>query len=136
MADFSLNNLANNPNFDFCNIIKSMDSSNEFVSNESPYSDVFIQCTYTNENDFIKSQTTAKMPYVLSLNIQSLMAKFNEFSTLILNLTNDNRAPTFICIQEVWQVPDPDFVSLHGYQPLIFKCRSNNVQGGGVGIYV
>jgi hypothetical protein len=136
MADFSLNNLASNPNYDFRNVINNSDSTNKFVSNESPYSDVNIQCTYTNETDFIKSHNTAKMPFVLSLNIQSLMAKFNDFSSLIINLTNSKRAPTFICLQEIWQVPDSDFVTLPGYQPLIYKCRSNNVQGGGVGIYV
>ena len=45
-------------------------------------------------------------------------------------------APDVICIQELWQFPDNASFKLNGYHPLIYKLRRNNVQGGGVGIYV
>jgi hypothetical protein len=45
-------------------------------------------------------------------------------------------APDVICIQELWQFPDSVNFNLYDYHPLIYQLRSNNVQGGGVGIYV
>ncbi len=41
-----------------------------------------------------------------------------------------------VCLQEIWQIPSHANFSLHGYSNLEYKTRSNNVQGGGVGIYV
>jgi hypothetical protein len=136
MADFSLNNLANNEIFDFSKIIYNSESTNDFISQESPYDDINLQCTYTNETDFISANSNCTTPYVMSVNIQSLVSKFTDFSSLIYELAKNNCAPIIICIQEIWQIPCDDFISLKGYQPLIYKCRNNNTQGGGVGIYV
>jgi hypothetical protein len=47
-----------------------------------------------------------------------------------------NTAPSIICVQELWQFPNTLSFSLPGFHPLEFKLRRNNVQGGGVGIYV
>ena len=47
-----------------------------------------------------------------------------------------NSAPDIIALQEIWQFsPDASF-PLPGYQPLFYKQRRNNVQGGWVGIYI
>ena len=70
-----------------------------------------------------------------SLNIQSLPAKFNEFSDFISNLLYNNAAPEIICLQELWQIADPNLLSLPSYHPLLFKLR-HNIKGGGVGIYI
>ena len=44
-------------------------------------------------------------------------------------------SPDIICLQEIWNIPNKDFVKLPGYHPLIFTCRVKS-QGGGVGIFV
>jgi hypothetical protein len=73
---------------------------------------------------------------VLSVNIQSLPAKFNKFAELIKAMQNDNTHPNVICLQELWKLANPDMYVLDGYHPLVFKSRANNVQGGGVGLYI
>ena len=75
-------------------------------------------------------------PLVLSLNIQSLQSKYNELCTFINNLQLSYCEPDIICLQEIWRIPDGEFFPLDGYHPLVFKIWHNNVQGGGVGIYV
>ena len=71
----------------------------------------------------------------MSLNVQSLNAKFNDLIDLLDSLTY-SKCPDIICMQELWQFPDKMDFSLAGYQPLFYKLRSGGVQGGGVGIFV
>ena len=71
---------------------------------------------------------------MLSLNIQSITAKFDEFNDLIQSL--DGFKFDVICLQELWKMHNPDLFNLNGYHKLLFKSRSANVQGGGVGIFV
>ena len=66
----------------------------------------------------------------MSLNIQSLSAKYSVFRDLILELGASSCLPDVICLQEVWTVVDADLFPLPGYQPLIFKTRATG-QGGG-----
>ena len=63
-------------------------------SSESPYIDIEnISCYLQQyENDFI----------LLSLNIQSLNAKFDVFQSLLTELSNSNIFVSAICIQESW----------------------------------
>jgi hypothetical protein len=44
-------------------------------------------------------------------------------------------SPDVICLQELWQIHDTNSLSLNQYKPIVYKTRSNNVQGGGVGFY-
>ena len=44
-------------------------------------------------------------------------------------------APDVIALQEIWQIQDPAFFPLPNYNLIEFKCRRNNVQGGGVGLF-
>ena len=141
MAEFLLNNLTTDPKFDFLNTIKSSAMSdekddNDYISINSPYELSNITCNYKSETDFIQQFRNSPQPSILSINIQSLSSKFNEFSSLINSLLTNNCAPDVICMQELWRIPDSEIFNLAGYHPLIFKSRSNNVQGGGVGIYV
>ena len=71
----------------------------------------------------------------MSLNIQSLPAKYTDLKCLIISLLKHNCSPDIICIQETWNVIDPSLFSLPNYQPLIVKCRQLS-QGGGVGFYI
>jgi len=67
----------------------------------------------------------------MSLNIQSLSAKYSVFRDLILELGASSCLPDVICLQEVWTVVDADLFPLPGYQPLIFKTRATGQGGGG-----
>jgi len=73
---------------------------------------------------------------IFSLNIQSISAKFQEFLELINLFSAHNCSPDVICLQELWRFPEYANFSLPGYNPLIFKLRNSNTQGGGVGIFI
>jgi exonuclease III len=55
---------------------------------------------------------------------------------MILFLAENNASPDVICLQETWQIVNQDMFSIKGYHDPLFKLRSVNTQGGGVGIYV
>jgi exonuclease III len=71
----------------------------------------------------------------LSINIQSLPAKFNELKELIDLFDSKKCLPDVILLQEIWHIADPNLFMLNYYHPLIFKCRAK-AQGGGVGMYI
>ena len=71
---------------------------------------------------------------MMSFNIQSISAKFNEFTDFLDSLGKFKF--DIICLQELWKMCDPNLFNIDGYHSLIFKSRSNNKQGGGVGIFV
>ena len=73
---------------------------------------------------------------LMSLNIQSLPTKFNEFSPFINELFFQKCAPDIIALQELWQLNDASIYKLNGYQKLVFKSRAAKIQGGGVGLYI
>ena len=137
MANFSLDSLSNDPAFNFLNILSNCsEDDNSFISTDSPYSCTEISCHYMCETEFTDKFSSLRNPTVLSLNIQSLPAKFVEFCAIINSLMAKNCAPDIICLQEIWRLTDSSFFNLHGYHPLEFKSRHNDAQGGGVGIYV
>jgi hypothetical protein len=72
---------------------------------------------------------------ILSINIQSLPAKYSELKDLIEMFENKNCAPDVILLQEIWQIDNVNNFDLPNYYPLIYKCRTN-ARGGVVGIYV
>ena len=83
--EFHYENLSNNPNFNFLNTLhNSLDSDNfnSFFSgdnNESPYDSLDIHCTYSSVTDCTHTNDLT----VLSLNIQSLNAKYSDLKDLI-----------------------------------------------------
>ena len=88
---------------------------------------------YLDEQEFIKNYGSNPSLSLLTLNIQSINAKFNEFSELLKSLQNGKCTPDIICLQELWKVCNSEVLNIDGYSLLVFKSRSNNVQGGGVG---
>ena len=68
------------------------------------------------------------------INIQSLPAKFVEFSDLISQFSCDS-SPDIICLQETWKIVDNSFFPLANYHTLETNLRQES-RGGGVGIYV
>ena len=70
----------------------------------------------------------------MSLNIQSLPAKFTELKNFISQLAINNSLPDIICLQELWNLHDVSAFSIPGYFPLECTLRTLS-QGGGVGFY-
>ena len=105
-----------------------------FVNNQwSPYSNINLNCSYTEIAD-LKSLDPDKFT-VLSLNIQSLPAKFNEFSELISEFPSFDLCPEIICLQETWNIIDNSMFPLINYHPLLTNLR-RSARGGGVSIYI
>jgi hypothetical protein len=71
----------------------------------------------------------------MSLNVQSLPAKYTELYESISFLNNNHCAPDIICLQETWKVQDSALFSLPCYHLPIIKQR-NSCNGGGVGLYI
>ena len=124
------------PRFDFLSIINDINEEDavpdSFFINEqcSPYSNVNLSCNFL-ETDELANLETDKFT-VLSINIQSLPAKFVELSETMCDFVT---SPDIICLQETWQVADNSFFPLQNYHTLETNLR-NNTRGGGVGIYV
>ena len=104
--------------------------------NDSPYSNLDVQRTYFDENQYVTNFKNLKKFSIHSLNIQSLPSKFTEFQELIQHFQRNNCEPDILCVQETWQILYIPSVSLDNYSPIECKLRSNLTQGGGVGIYL
>jgi hypothetical protein len=145
MADISsydLDSLVMDPTFDFLHLFATnsddADSTpffNDLDNLDSPYLASKFSTQFMDSLSFSsKFSNSPKISY-LTLNIQSLPAKYNELLELITHFSSKNCSPYAICLQEIWNVNDPNQFPLPGYQPFIFTTRSSG-QGGGVGIYL
>ena len=86
------------------------------------------------ELEFVKSYSNHSNFLFYSLNIQSLPAKYNEFSEHVNTLCMNNCGPDIICLQETWRIQDSSHFILREYSELHVKSRFNK-QGGGVGLF-
>jgi hypothetical protein len=129
----SIDNLATDPNFNFLNKLSNSDDDDDYLS---PYENLANNSMYLDEHTYHTNFKNCPDFTMLTLNIQSLPAKFSEFDEFITLMSHNNCAPDVICLQELWQFPADVCFNLKGYHPLIFTLRRNNVQGGGVGIYL
>ena len=141
MADnfkFSLGNIANDPNFDFLNSFLQQEDDDtvlpDFLTdNNSPYTTSTFNCTYVSEDNLHIHPSNKKLS-IMSVNIQSLSAKFSELKDFLSQLSLNNSLPDIICLQELWNLKDVSSFNLAGYSQLECKLREKS-QGGGVGIY-
>ncbi len=137
-ANFTYENthlLSEDPKFNFLNILRNNNTSHdnwEIPHSEyiTPYENYDINCSYSSTVNCSKKSNNALN--ILSFNIQSLCSKFNDLTDLISELCDSGSQPDLICLQEIWQLPNDSNFCIHGYQPLVYKCRSNNTQGGGL----
>jgi len=129
------NEIKSNPELNFLNKILDNDQSDEFFI-DSPYSLTNFDCSYITENSYINLNHSASKFNILSLNIQSLPAKYESLKFFLTKLLNAGCGPDVICIQEIWQINSEAEFKIHGYQPLVYKSRNGGVQGGGVGFYI
>jgi endonuclease/exonuclease/phosphatase family metal-dependent hydrolase len=142
--DFSMDKLLNNPDFDFISKLfndpnQDLDgnSFNPFETNDSgsPYSPNNFKCSYLDPIETCAYLNNDNRVSIMSINIQSISAKFNELKELIDIFDSKNCTPDIILLQEIWNIPNANMFLLDNYHPLIYKCRSHS-RGGGVGIYV
>jgi hypothetical protein len=134
----TLDSININPAFDFLSHYASAipaDDDDDPANIISPYSNIDMCCKYFDETEFANEFKLKNEQLFLSLNIQSLPAKFNELEEFIIFLKNNCCEPDFICLQETWRIFDQSLFNIDGYN-LEIKSRSSNTQGGGVGIYI
>ncbi len=97
--------------------------------NDDPYSNINITSKFYDVNSL--SQLCANgQPIYLSLNIQSLNSKFEEFKQFIIELRQKNVNIDVIALQETWDIQYPDLLSIPGFQTIVFKNR-RGMRGGG-----
>ena len=136
--DLGIDAIDSDPNFNFLTKISNPDpDEDEFMFSNpdfSPYSETDFKCSYI-ETDHFRNNPTINDFSVLSLNIQSLPAKYNELNDMLNKLSASNFSPEVICLQEIWQINDPSLFPLSNFQTLEFNTRTN-ARGGGVGIFV
>ena len=109
-------------------------SEDENELTDSPYSNSTITCNYYDNEQFLSKFGNTGSLSMLSFNIQSITAKFNEFEDFLSSLNKF----TFdiICLQELWKMHNLDMFQLNSHHKLICKSRASNTQGGGVGIFI
>jgi hypothetical protein len=134
--NLSIGGLTANPNFDFINNINSNSnddhgSLNFFDDNvDSPYNPNSFNCSYVDINTLCNSNNHPKNLSFMSLNIQSLPAKYSELKDLLDFTASTNFLPDIILLQEIWHVPDDGIIINHYF---------SNVEqrgGGGGGVYM
>ena len=139
--DISLDSVCNDAKYDFLHkMLSEKDDTHSLTNNfsedvDSPYNDCSFICNFMDETEYCTKYSNSKNLSCCSFNVQSLPAKFNELSDFISLMLSNSAAPDILCIQELWQIPDPIALSLPSYHNLVFKLR-HNTQGGGVGIYI
>jgi exonuclease III len=122
--------LNTNPSYDFNHILNSFyNDDNNDINTIDLFDSKYYDC-----NSLINTFQNTSGSLFLSINICSLMSKFNSLSEFFLNLTNKNLNVELLALQETWAVPYPELLTIPGYK-LITKTRANN-RGGGVGFYV
>ena len=136
--DLGTNAIDSDPNFNFLSKISSNENEeDDFLFNNpdfSPFSETEFVCSYIGSDHF-RNNNLCNDFSVLSLNIQSLPAKFNELNDMLNELSSSNFTPDVICLQEIWQIIDPSLFPLSNYHTLELNTRKN-AKGGGVGIFV
>ena len=90
-------------------------------------------CKYYSEEDiknFLNS-TNTKYLSTFSINVQSILSKFNDVTLFIDNINSGNSKLNILAMQEIWHSFDLTF---NGYQYIKNNRRAGN--GGGVGFLV
>ena len=121
------------------NLIDLIDSFNSGVGNDTGDSEprLFNHSPYYDSHDFIELFKSKKDIFnVLSLNCQSLNAKFNELLAYIETFEVNNCHVSAICLQETWIRNDFDlaYFEIPGYNLISYpsSCSTH----GGVAIYL
>jgi hypothetical protein len=98
-----------------------------------PYEDLIIDSKFYDINTISTILHDNVSPIYLSINIQSLMSKYDELRAFVSELYSKKIPIDVIAIQEVWEIRQPELLPIPGFQTLIFKSRKN-MRGGGSGL--
>ena len=132
----STENLSRSNIYDFKNLIENgIDNGQRNLFNDSPYHDIEIDSKYYDIEDFIRIKNEQSNISLLSLNIQSLSSKFNQFKDFHNELCSNKSNFDFMCLQEVYSIMDADFYHLENYHKIQSKTRTIH-KGGGVAFYI
>ena len=130
-----IKDLVENKNYDGFSLVNLLNEELDFDEDEAPI--LFKHSTYYDNDSFINAMKLKKDSFiVISLNCQSLRAKFNQLKVYLELFQRNNISISAICLQETW-LSDQDDVSLlqlEGYT-LISKGKSCSAHGG-VAIYL
>ena len=102
-------------------LVHLLDTLSPLEDNEA---DVIEHSKYYDDVDFNNAlQSYNSKISMLSLNCQSISAKFDKFKLFLDDVNNENPI-SIICIQETWSHEDirMDYFSLHNYT-LASKCK-------------
>lgn len=92
-----------------------------------------IHCQFYSEKTFVENFSSLNNFLSISLNVQSLSAKFQSLCNWISMLNVNNIYPDIISMQEVWAIQS-HFFDIQGYK--LFTRLRESGRGGGVGMYV
>ena len=123
-------NFQNNDNFNLFSKLR-LDNEEDIIN---PYDDTNILCQYSNINETIIKMKSKKGLRLLSWNIQSLRAKFNEFKEFIDIFHIENCFFDIIGLQECWELKKSDLYQLESYN-FIHKTRTQS-NGGGICYFI
>jgi len=129
---FSLDSLTTNPSYNFINNLYTEESDFDI---QSPYEMNNFECSYSDLSSYTSKFRNNSNVSIMSINIQSISAKFAELKELIIIMSKHGTSPDVICLQELWNFPLNVNFSLPGYGKLIYKLRANDTQGGGGWIF-
>ena len=125
----SIFDIQNDNNFNFFSKFEQDDSFNI-----NPYDDLNVLCQYSSINETIKKLKNKKGLKIISWNIRSLQANFNQFKELIDLFHSEECFLDIICLTEIWNLKDTDFYNLEHYN-FVSKMRRQST-GGGVAYYI
>jgi hypothetical protein len=120
-----------NPNLDFIQSNLNFLQADDFIN---PYTEATISSNFYDNDTFLNKFKNSTLPIVFNLNVQSLLSKHLKLKTFILDLISNHVNIKVICLQEIWQIPFTDLVSIPGFS-FVYKQRSKN-RGGGVGFFI
>ena len=132
-VNYDLDSINQQADLDFFTAYNRVYIDNEV--NDDPYFGVNLSSCYHTSSSLADLCNNEKSPIYLSINIQSLLSKYEQLVLEMAELEEKNIVVDAIAIQETWDVKYTDLVPLHGFNPLIYK-RRRGMRGGGVGFYV
>ena len=102
---------------------------------ESPYANIQLNGNFHEIQTLANDPTVKNRSIFISLNVQSISSKYENLRNYIHDLEIASLNIEIIALQEIWNFEYPNLLDIPGFQPIIFKQRTN-MRGGGVGFYI
>jgi hypothetical protein len=102
-----------------------------YDAESDPIINLPVQSKFYDLDSFNTSFVDSKQPILLSINIQSLNAKFEGLKAILNLINSKNVQVDVIALQETWHIKYSNLLSIPGYHNLFFKNRVRGRGGGG-----